>query len=187
MDNMNEEHMNAPMYHEYTTVKTLLAWKAPGRPFRKKGREYYATSLLIMLFVIIIAFLFQQLMLIFLILSFVFVSFALASIPPHDFHYRFSTEGVTVEDHFFLWQELYDFYFKPVQGVETLHIRTDAIFPGELIIPLGDMNKEHVKQVLLNFLPYREVIKQTGMEKAGNWLSKTFPLEKQTKSTKVAP
>ncbi|MBI4089708.1 MAG: hypothetical protein HY424_03315, partial [Candidatus Levybacteria bacterium] len=30
-------------------VKTVLEWTAPGRPFRKRGRQYYLTSLLIML------------------------------------------------------------------------------------------------------------------------------------------
>lgn len=158
-------------------IKTLLAWTAPGRPFRKRGKQYYLTSLLIMFLVEIILFLFSQYLLMLVVVSLIFVAFALATVPPRDFHYRISTEGITIEDHFFLWQELYDFYFRKIENVDTLHIRTHAFIPGELTIPLGDIDKEHTKSVLLPYLPYREVIRQTFMEKSGDWLSKNFPLE----------
>ncbi|MCL6096876.1 MAG: hypothetical protein M1444_04335 [Patescibacteria group bacterium] len=158
-------------------VKTLLAWTAPGRPFRKRTKQYYLTSLLIMLFVQVILFLFSQYMLMLVVLSLVFVAFALATIPPRDFHYRISTEGITVEDHFYLWQELYDFYFKKRNGIDVLHIRTHAFIPGEISITLGGLSEDHAKSVLLPYLPYREYIKPTFMDKSADWLSKNFPLE----------
>ncbi|MBI2031620.1 MAG: hypothetical protein HYT08_03310 [Candidatus Levybacteria bacterium] len=158
-------------------VKTLLSWTAPGRPFRKRGRQYYLTSLLIMFLIEIILFLFSQYLLMLVVVSLVFVAFALATVPPRNFHYRVSTEGITIEDHFFLWQELYDFYFRKIENIDTLHIRTHAFIPGELTIPLGDIDKEHLKSVLLPYLPFREVVRQTFMEKSGEWLSKNFPLE----------
>jgi len=163
-------------------VKTLLSWTSPGRPFRKRGKQYYLTSLLIMLLVEVILFLFSQYLLMLVVLSLVFVAFALATVPPRNFHYRISTEGITIEDHFFLWQELYDFYFRKIEGIDVLHIRTHSFIPGELTLTLGDIDKEHVKRVLLPFLPYREMIKPTFMEKSADFLSKNFPLE----NTKVA-
>lgn len=111
--------------------------------------------------------------------SLVFLSFALALTPPENFQYRISTEGIMVEDHFFLWKELYDFYFKKRNGMDVLHIRTYAMIPGELTLTLGNMTEEHVKQVLLPYLPYREYVKPTMMEKSADWLSKNFPLEKE--------
>lgn len=160
-------------------VKTILEWTAPGRPFRKRGRQYYLTSLLIMLLVEIILFLFSQYMLMLVVLSLVFVAFALVTVPPHDFHYRISSEGITIEDHFFLWQELYDFYFKKREGIEVVHIRTHSFIPGEITITLGNIDKEHIKKVLLPYLPYREIVRQNFMEKSGLWLEKNFPLEKE--------
>jgi hypothetical protein len=159
-------------------VETILEWDAPGRPFRKKGKQYYLTSLLIMLLVEIILFLFSQYMLMLVAMSLLFVAFVLASVAPSNFKYRISTEGITIEDHFFLWQELYDFYFKKREGVDVVHIRTHSFIPGELTLTLGNIDREHVKSTLLPYLPYREVIRSTFMEKSGNWLSKNFPLEK---------
>jgi hypothetical protein len=162
------------------TVETLLEWTAPGRPFRKRGKQYYLTSLLIALLVEIILFLFSQYMLMLVVASILFVAFALATVPPSDFKYRISTEGITVEDHFFLWQELYDFYFKKREGVDVVHIRTHSLIPGELTLTLGTLDREHIKSILLHYLPYREVIRSTFMEKSGDWLARNFPLEKET-------
>lgn len=166
--------------NEYVNeIKTILSWKAPGRPFRKRSKEYYLSSLLITTLIEIILFLFSQYMLMVVVLSFVFAAFALVTVPPHDFKYRLSTEGITIEDHFYLWQELYDFYFKKREGVEALHIRTRALLPGELIIMLGDIDKKQLTSLLLQYLPYREVVKSTFMEKSSDWLSKNFPLERR--------
>lgn len=164
-------------------VKTLLSWTAPGRPFRKRRKEFYLSSLLLTLLVEIILFLFSQYLLMAVVLSLVFVAFALVTVPPRSFHYRISTEGITIEDHFFLWQELYDFYFKKRDGIDVLHVRTRALIPGELTLTLGDMDREHVKNVLLPYLPYREVIRPTFMEKSADWLSKNFPLERTSSSS----
>jgi hypothetical protein len=114
------------------------------------------------------------------VLSVAFLSFALSVTPPTQLYYRISTEGLAIEDHFYLWQELYDFYFKERNGTTILHLRTKAYLPGELMILLGDVPKENVKQLLLAFLPYREVVRLTFMEKAADWLVKSFPLERPT-------
>lgn len=163
---------------EYADVRTLLSWTAPGRPFRKKKREFYLSVLLIFFLIELIVFLFAQYQLMLAVAAVTFLSIVLSTVPPKDFHYRVSTEGVKVEDHFYIWGELYDFYFKKIDGVDTLIIRTEALIPGELRITLGNISKEHARQVLINFLPYREVVSQTFMEKSGEWLSKNFPLER---------
>ena len=175
----NSQTNSNPNSHE---VKTLLSWTAPGRPFRKRTKQYYLTSLLIALLVEIILFLFSQYLLMIVVASLVFVAFALATVPPSPFHYKISTEGITIEDHFLLWQELYDFYFRKREGIEVLHIRTHSFLPGELTITLGDLDREHIKSVLLPYLPFREVIKSTFMEKSADWLTTNFPLEKPTEN-----
>src|SRR5579872_1607893 len=173
----NASHSSAEITHP--AIKTLLAWHAPGRPYKKKGKEFFGTSLLIAILFEVIAFLFAQYLLMLLIASLTFVIFMLELVPPHNFRYRISTEGITVEDHSYLWQEMYDFYFKKVNGIDTIHIRTNSFIPGILTLPLGEVDREHVKTILLSYLPYREAIKSTFMEKSGDWLTKTFPLEKK--------
>lgn len=163
--------------HAENDVVTMLEWSAPGRPFQKRSKQYYLTALLIMLLVEIILFLFSEYLLMVVVISLIFVGFALAMVPPKDFHYRISSEGITIEDRFFLWKELYDFYFIKKDTHETLHVRTEAYIPGELILTLGDEPQEKVKKALLPYLSFREYVKPNFMERAGNWLSRNFPLE----------
>src|SRR5258706_6116741 len=160
-------------------VVTFLEWKAPGRPFKKKGKNFFASGLLLMFLIEVILFLFAQYTLMLVVLTFTFLAYALAIVPPHDFKYRISSEGVQIEDSFFLWQELYDFYFMKRFGVDVLHIRTRALLPGELTLTLNEeITEEHIKKFLIPFLPFREYIKPSFMDKSANWLTKTFPLEK---------
>lgn len=162
----------------YADVRTLLSWTAPGRPWRKKGREFYLSALLIFFLIEVIVFLFGQYQLMLAVAAVTFLSVVLAMVPPKDFHYRISTEGVKIEDHFYIWGELYDFYFKKIDQVDTLIIRTEALIPGELKLTLGNVTRDHARQVLINFLPYREVVRRTLMEKSGDWLSRNFPLDR---------
>ena len=107
-----------------------------------------------------------------------FLSLVLSSVPPHNFHYKITTEGIKVEDYFYIWSELYDFYFKVIDGVDVLIVRTQAFLPGELKISLGEVPRDHVRRVLVRYLPYREYVHPTFMEKSADWLSHNFPLEK---------
>ncbi|HEX7041899.1 MAG TPA: hypothetical protein VF189_01485 [Patescibacteria group bacterium] len=178
MDEHHTHHLSHKEESPYD-VKTLLSWDGPGRPYKKRTRSYFASVLLIAILVEIILFLFSQYALMVVVASLVFLAFALAVSPPRDFHYRISTEGVMVEDHFFIWKELYDFYFKKKSGQDVLHIRTVSMYPGEVTATLGNISEEHLKKVLLPYLPYREYITPTFMEKSADWLTKNFPLEKE--------
>ncbi len=169
-----------PYVDHYNEIQTFLEWTAPGRPFKKRGKTFYATSLTILFFVEVILFLFSQYILMLVAISFVFVSFVLSAVPPQIFHYRISTEGIFVEDHFYLWQELYDFYFKHQDGEEILFIRTHFL-PGLLVITLGSVTKEEAKRALLPFLPFREYVKPTLTDKATDWMVKNFPLDRPEK------
>lgn len=159
-------------------VRTFLEWHAPGRPFIERSREYFINILLIVMAIEIILFLFHEYVLMVLILSLAFLTYAMAVVPPRDFQYKITSEGIRVEDYFYIWEELYDFFFVKHHGQEVLYITTKDYFPGELKVTLGDVPAEEVKAALLPYLPYREYVKPTFMEKSGDWLSRNFPLEK---------
>lgn len=173
MDTSRHENL-----HEYSDVRTLLSWTAPGRPFREKGRQYYLSIVLIVVVIETLLFLFSEYQLMVVVIALAFLAIALASVAPKTFHYRISTEGIKVEDYFFIWSELYDFYFKKMDGVDILVVRTEAFLPGELKISLGDLSRDHVRRTLVQYIPYREYVKPSFMEKAGEWLAHNFPLEK---------
>src|SRR5688572_13396144 len=105
---------NIPQNPNYNPrdIRTLLSWSAPGRPYVRRSKQFYSTAVLIALLLSVVSFLFSQYILILVIFSVLFLGFAFAFVPPKNFHYAISTQGIRVEDHFYIWEELYDFYFK---------------------------------------------------------------------------
>jgi len=169
---------NTENSEEHSDIKTFLSWSAPGRPFKKKGKAYYLNGLLIAFLFEVILFLFHQYLFMFVVGALYFLSVALATVPPRNFHYKISNQGIKVEDHFFIWEELYDFYFKKIEGEDVLIIRTKSLLPGEIQIPLGELHPHHVRRVLVGYIPFREIVKPTFMERSADWLSHNFPLER---------
>lgn len=170
--------MEEAAHSHHNDLKTLVSWHAPGRPYKKKSKEFYMTGLLIVFLLNVILFIFSQYLLMFVVITLYFFSVSLAYVPPQTFHYRISTQGIKIEDHFYIWEELYDFYFKKIHGVDVLIVRAEAFLPYELRMPIGDVSRDHLRSVLLDFLPYREVVRPTFMERGGEWLAKNFPLER---------
>lgn len=178
-EHKKEHHHEHPKHHDHPSENelTIIEWSAPGRPFKKRAKQFFLTSLLIMLLVEVILFLFSEYLLMVAVVSLVFLAFALSIVPPKDFNYRISSEGIQIEDRFFIWKELYDFYFIKNTQEETLQVRTEDYFPGELTITFAPENKETIKNALIAYLPFREYVKPTFMEKAARWLSRNFPLD----------
>jgi len=174
---VREEHdkVDADIFHD---VQLMLEWHALGRPFKEHSKEYFINIFLITVAIEIIVFLFHLYLLMLVIVALVFLAFALAVVPPHTFYYRVTSEGIRVEDSFFLWDELYDFYFIKHNGVEVVKIGTKAFFPGELTLMMGEITPSQIKRALLPFLPFREYVNPSFTQKAGDWLEKNFPLEK---------
>jgi hypothetical protein len=175
-----EPHSHKTQQNDHNDSRALLSWSAPGRPYKKRGRQFFVTALLIATLIEVILFLFGQYLFMLVVASLVFVGFAFAITPPKNFHYRISSQGVRVEDRFYIWDELYDFYFRTREGEDILFVRTLAIYPGALVISLGDISKEQVKNALIPYLPYREYVKPTFVDKSADWLVKNFPLEKNS-------
>lgn len=166
-----------PLYHD---IQTLLSWHALGRPFKKHSKEYFINIFLIVTAVEVIIFLFHMYLLMLVILSLAFLAFTLAIVPPHMFYYKITSEGIRIEDSFFIWDELYDFYFTKHNGVDVVKIGTKSYIPGELTLMLGDITPQQIKTAILPFLPFREYVRPTFTQKAGDWLEKNFPLEKSS-------
>lgn len=169
---------NAPAHSsDHHEVKTLLTWKAKARPFKKRKKQFFLLLSFVTLCFVVLSLLFQEWGLSMAILSLAFLGVVLAVSEPHEIEHRITTQGVITEGHAYLFKELYDFWFTEKNGETILHIRTAAMFPGMLSLLLGDVEKNKVRDVLVKYIPYREVIEKTFLDNASTWLTKNFPLE----------
>ncbi len=158
-------------------IRTLLVWNAPSRPFRKRDRSYYTTIGILVTLLILIALLAQEILLIGVLLALAFVSYVLGFVPPEDLEYKVSTQGITIGDHFYFWDNLDSFWFSEKEGHKVLNVLTHLRFPGMLMIMIGNQNEEVVKKVVARYLPFHEIAPRSMMDKWSESLQKHFPLE----------
>ena len=55
-----------------------------------------------------------------------------------------------------------------------IHIDTYLNYPRRLILLVGDGDLEKIKQAMLQYIPFREIPKESFMDKAANFLSEKF-------------
>lgn len=168
-----------PKMMEAGEIKTLLAWEAPARPFRKKDRSYYTTIAVLVILLVLIAFLAREFLLIGVLLALTFVAYVLAFVPPGMVKYKISTQGITIGEDFYFWHFLDSFWFKEKEGSKVLHIQTRLRFPAQLMLVLGDQDKDKdkVTKTVARFLPFHEIPYKSWLEKWSEGLQKHFPLE----------
>ncbi len=155
-------------------VKELYSWKAPERLFIPRNRKWYTYVILLVLILTLVLLFLQQFIIIAPILAIAFVSYVLASVQPEEIEHRLTTQGINSGNHSYLWDELGDFWFAREHTETVLHITTFLNFPRRLIFLIGAGDKEKIKDILVQYLPFREIPKTTWLDRAANWLASKF-------------
>jgi len=158
-------------------LKTLVEWKAPVRPFKKRDREYFTTIGAIVFLLAVILFFLKEWILIAVIIALVFVSYILATVQPEEVEHKITNRGIITGGKTYRWEELFRFWFTEKWGQKILNISTVVRFPGRLTLLLGEANQEQVKKILSDYLPFEEPEK-TWADNASSWLSRQVPLGK---------
>ena len=157
--------------------ETLLSWDAAERPFKKRDREYYTTIAIIVALLCVILFFAGQFLPIAVVISFAFVSYALASVPPSSTTNHITTFGIRAGGKLYQWKDLGRFWFTTKLGQEVLNVEHHHTVLTKIMVLLGNMKKESIGEVLSQYLP-QEVPPPTWLDKASSWLQEKFPLEK---------
>ncbi|MBI5151657.1 MAG: hypothetical protein HZA34_03740 [Candidatus Pacebacteria bacterium] len=155
----------------------LLEWSAPERAFKKRDREYYTTIAVIVFLLSIILFFAGQFLPIAVVVSFAFVSYALAAVPPESAHHQITTYGIHTGGKLYQWHELGRFWFNTTLQQSLLHVEHHNGLPPRLLMLLGEVKKDDMENLLVNFLIH-DTPPPTSVEKAAAWLQEKFPLEK---------
>ena len=162
-------------------IKTWIEWDAAARPFRRKNRSFYTTIIIIIALVSVIALLAGEFLLIGALLAFLFLIYVLNFVEPESVHYKITSQGITIQDHFYHWNELDSFWLSERDGFKLLNILTNIRFPGVLILVLGNVNEEDIKNICARYLPFHEIAPKSMMDKWSESLEKHFPLENPNK------
>lgn len=153
--------------------KELLTWVAPARPFKRRDKQFYLTTISIAGIVSLILFLAEGAMPVILIISLIFLYYVLSTVPPEEIEYKITNKGVKVGKSRTDWEILGRFWFTKRYDSELLVLET-FIFPGRMELVIKDDIKEKIRSVLKDYLVEEEIAPST-LDKLVNWFSKKLP------------
>jgi hypothetical protein len=153
--------------------KDLFAWRAPARPFKRRGREFWVKTVAIAGVVGLILFLIEGFMPVILIISLVFLFYILTTVEPEEIEYKVTNKGVKIAGRRTEWGLLTRYWFSRRSGNELLVFEILTL-PGRLELVVNSKEKEAIKKALSAYLPEEEA-PPTNLDKVANWFSKKLP------------
>ena len=164
----------------------VLQWEADSRVARKRSREYYSSLAVIVLLFSLILFFAGQTLLIFVLVSFLFVTYVLASVKAERITNQITTYGIRYGGQLFQWNQLGRFWLRDNHGRQEIHIEAPAFLSNEIILLAGDdhdnpnqVTTAMIVDIVNRYLPYGEPI-PSRVDKWVKWLEEKFPLESRT-------
>jgi hypothetical protein len=158
--------------------EVLLSWTSPSRLFKKRDKEYFTNVGAIVFLLIVILIFAREFLLIAAVVSIVFLIYVLSTVPPEDVKHDITNLGIESTGHFYRWNELAEFWFEEQWGQSMLVVQ--QIFGPRIIILLGTQDKNRVRELVSEHIPFRDHPEKNWVDNAANWLSKKVPLEKPT-------
>lgn len=153
----------------------VFEWQAPSRTFKKHKRQYFTTVATIVLLLCLILFFAGQILPIAVVIAVAFLTYIMATIPPHTITNAITTFGIHNEKDVYFWDELGSFWFEKKNDDEILFIEV-ARFPYRLSLLLGNESREKLTEILSEVLiNQRPPLTET--ERLSKWLQEKIPLD----------
>ncbi|MCL4384083.1 hypothetical protein M1116_01370 [Patescibacteria group bacterium] len=160
--------------------KIWVEWEAPERSFKQMNKDFWITSIAILVLVSVILIFVKEFFLIMALASALFLAYVLTTVPPGKVKNKITNRGVYFSDVFYPWTDLARFWFgKSVDNI-VVNFETQLRFPREVTLIIDGLDQNKLKEVLLRQLPLVETSPKF-VDKATVWLGKKLPLEDRPK------
>ena len=136
--------------------KDLVTWIAPARPFKRRDRQFYLTTVSIAGIVCLILFLAEGAMPVILIVSLIFLYYVMSTVAPENLEYKITNKGIKVGGKTTEWQFLGRFWFGKRYDSELLVLET-AFLPNRMELVIKPEVKEEIKKNLKEYLVEEEI------------------------------
>ncbi|MCX7997008.1 MAG: hypothetical protein N2691_04655 [Patescibacteria group bacterium] len=131
--------------HEWVSdSQTILSWKAPMRPYKRKGKKTMRFFLMLAFLLSVIVFFFGDPILLLPIWAVLFLFYILTITPPPAIENKITRFGVETNGILLRWELLDYFYFSQRWGFDILTIVTHAPYrlQAYLVVPESDLKRK---------------------------------------------
>lgn len=165
----NNSDVNARLKQE----QDLISWIAPSRPFKRRDKQFYVTTISIAGMVCLILFLAEGAMPVILIVSLIFLFYVMSTVEPENIEYKITDMGVKVAGRRTDWNSLGRFWFSKRYESDLLVFET-AFIPNRMELVVKPENIEEIRLKLKDYL-VEEQISPSNLDKVVDWFSKKLP------------
>lgn len=158
----------------------LFEWEAPERVYKTRDKDFWITSVAILVIVSVIFFLIKEFLLIMALGSVLFLFYAMSTVPPEKIKNKITNRGVYFGEAMYPWEQLVRFWFKKSLGIETVLFETNLRFPAQIALVVEEKDKEKIKDLVLKKIPLIES-SPNFVDKANKWFGERLPLENRDK------
>lgn len=159
-----------------TEEQNFLVWQADGRLYKKRGKDFYSTVVVLAILISIILFFIEGLMPVLLVWSVVFVIWVTSKTPPTVVTHKITSWGIRTDDELFQYGEMTCYWFEEKWGKQIVRVLLKRIFPGQLMMLVENSEVEKVRQILSQYLVLQKP-KDTWTDRAVKWLGEKIPLD----------
>ena len=150
--------------------KNLFSWKAPGRPFKKRDREFWIKLIAIVGLIGFVVYIVEGLIPVLLAISLMFLFYVLSTVEPEEIEYKITNRGVKIADKSTGWDVINRYWFAKRSGSDLLVLDLTVI-PGRLDLVIGSKDKDSIRKALKEYLN-EEKKTPSGFDKTADWFSK---------------
>ena len=178
-ENQNPTNEINDLYEE----KVLFEWEAPERHYQKKGKDFWVTSVAILILVSVILIFINEFFLIMALISVLFVYYALSSVPPGTVKNKLTNRAVYFGELRYEWNGLQNFWFKKSLSNQTINFDTMLRFPRMVSLVIDLEDQEKIKEIVVKRIPLLEN-SPTFVDKLTKWFADRLPLEDRKEDKK---
>ncbi|MCH7641558.1 hypothetical protein IID22_05180 [Patescibacteria group bacterium] len=153
--------------------KSLFSWRAQGRPFKRRNRDFWVSVFAIAAIGSLILYIIEGVMPVILIIALVFLFYILSTVEPEPVEYSITNKGVKIGGKRTDWVLLTRFWFSRRLESDLLVFEMISL-PGRLELVISGKDKAAIKKTVLGYIPEEEA-PPTNMDKAADWFSKKLP------------
>ena len=172
-DSGNDEEKVQPVVVKREPEKEFLSWTAPARPFRRRDKQFYVTTISIASLVCLILFLAEGAMPVILIISLIFLYYVMATVEPENIEYKITNKGIKIAGKTTEWDLVGRFWFGKRHDSELLILET-FVLPGRMEMVIDVTKKEQIRKTLLEYKTEEE-ISPSKLDRVVDWFSKKLP------------
>jgi hypothetical protein len=162
--------------HNEQNPQVIFTWKAPMRPYKKRGKNVLRFYLALALLLSLIVFFFGDRILLIPIWAVLFLFYTLTITPPPEVENKITKFGIETAGITLRWEVLSHFYFSKRFDFDILTLVSHGpyFFHSYLVVPNTDI-KNKVMVILTEHLVYQDKPQKTFTDKAVDWLSHLLP------------